>query len=266
MGKVYTTSEDLTSVANAIRAKGGSNSSLVYPSGFITGIENIQMDTWDGFGANPEFVQTLYEETLTVAETNWDSVTSSSGTIRSTEKVINYLENNNIVLNWNYDYLIKGQGEITYAYNEIVSPRILKYYYYYNVTVTDYYSELSALQNQTTDAVSYGDAKSQGWAICYKNNQFDFTPVVGGITYNNSYTPAIYRNTGVSVLYKPAIQVNKNHTIFNSNSATALDKNNTTLHFTWKLYRYKKNSTVASIMPNDFLTQFLTEYPQYTPQ
>ena len=41
MGKVYTTSEDLTSVANAIRAKTGSNAAITYPAGFVSEIGNI---------------------------------------------------------------------------------------------------------------------------------------------------------------------------------------------------------------------------------
>ena len=41
MGKVYTTSEDLTSVADAIRAKTGSNAAITYPTGFVNAIGNI---------------------------------------------------------------------------------------------------------------------------------------------------------------------------------------------------------------------------------
>lgn len=41
MAKYYTTTEELTSIANAIRAKGNTNESLTYPTDFVTAIENI---------------------------------------------------------------------------------------------------------------------------------------------------------------------------------------------------------------------------------
>lgn len=41
MAKYYTTTEELTSIANAIRTKGNTNSSLVYPTGFVSAIQNI---------------------------------------------------------------------------------------------------------------------------------------------------------------------------------------------------------------------------------
>lgn len=41
MANYLTTDTDLTSVADAIRTKGGTSASLSYPSGFVTAIQNI---------------------------------------------------------------------------------------------------------------------------------------------------------------------------------------------------------------------------------
>lgn len=41
MADYLTTNTELTSIANAIRTKGGTTASLVYPSGFVTAIENL---------------------------------------------------------------------------------------------------------------------------------------------------------------------------------------------------------------------------------
>lgn len=41
MANYITTDTELTSVANAIRTKGGTSSSLTYPNGFVSAIENI---------------------------------------------------------------------------------------------------------------------------------------------------------------------------------------------------------------------------------
>ena len=38
----YTTTQELTSVANAIRTKGGTSAQLVFPSGFVTAINNLE--------------------------------------------------------------------------------------------------------------------------------------------------------------------------------------------------------------------------------
>lgn len=51
---------DLTSVANAIRTKGGTSASLAFPAGFVDAIDAIET----GGGASSPFVK-LYESTLT---------------------------------------------------------------------------------------------------------------------------------------------------------------------------------------------------------
>lgn len=45
MAEYLTNTADLTAVANAIRAKGGTSSSLIYPDGFVTAIQAIQTGT-----------------------------------------------------------------------------------------------------------------------------------------------------------------------------------------------------------------------------
>ena len=58
MGRVYTTSEDLTSVANAIRAKTGNSSALVYPTEFVSAIGGITTGTaYDWKGENITLVK-----------------------------------------------------------------------------------------------------------------------------------------------------------------------------------------------------------------
>ena len=42
MAEYLTNTTDLTKVASAIRAKGGTSDSLVYPDGFVTAIQAIQ--------------------------------------------------------------------------------------------------------------------------------------------------------------------------------------------------------------------------------
>ena len=45
MAEYLTNTNDLTKVASAIREKGGTSASLVYPDGFVTAIQAIQIGT-----------------------------------------------------------------------------------------------------------------------------------------------------------------------------------------------------------------------------
>ena len=81
MGKVYTTSEDLTSVANAIRAKTGDSSALVYPTGFVSAIEGITTGAaYDWRGENTILVKNILNENITLADTDFPNITPSTST------------------------------------------------------------------------------------------------------------------------------------------------------------------------------------------
>ena len=61
MAEYLTNTADLTAVANAIRAKGGTSDPLVYPDGFVTAIQAIETG---GGGGSDEFVNSLIERTI----------------------------------------------------------------------------------------------------------------------------------------------------------------------------------------------------------
>jgi hypothetical protein len=44
MADYLTTTSELTSIANAIRAKGETTASLIFPTGFVTAINNIEIN------------------------------------------------------------------------------------------------------------------------------------------------------------------------------------------------------------------------------
>ena len=80
MAKYRTDTTELTSIADAIRAKTGNNSSLVYPTGFVSAINGINANTL-------LYTKTIDEQTLTLADTdfaNWDSSKSDSIIYQST--------------------------------------------------------------------------------------------------------------------------------------------------------------------------------------
>lgn len=69
-----TNTEELTSIADAIRVKTSSNSSLIYPTGFVSAINEISANTL-------LYTKVIDEQTLTLADTdfaNWDSSSSNA--------------------------------------------------------------------------------------------------------------------------------------------------------------------------------------------
>ena len=67
MAEYLTNTTDLTSVADAIRAKGGTSDPLVYPDGFVTAIQAIETG---GGGGSDELVNSLIERTISGAYVN----------------------------------------------------------------------------------------------------------------------------------------------------------------------------------------------------
>ena len=72
MAEYLTNTTDLTKVASAIRAKGGTSAPLVYPDGFVTAIQAIQTG---GGGGSDELVNSLIDRTISGAYVN-NTVTS----------------------------------------------------------------------------------------------------------------------------------------------------------------------------------------------
>lgn len=61
MAEYLTNTADLTAVADAIRAKGGTSDPLVYPDGFVTAIQAIETG---GGGGSDELVNSLIDRTI----------------------------------------------------------------------------------------------------------------------------------------------------------------------------------------------------------
>lgn len=72
MAEYLTNTTDLTKVASAIRAKGGTSAPLVYPDGFVTAIQAIETG---GGGGSDELVNSLIDRTISGAYVN-NTVTS----------------------------------------------------------------------------------------------------------------------------------------------------------------------------------------------
>lgn len=74
MAEFLTFDTDLTAVANAIRAKGGTSAQLVYPNGFVSAIQAIQT------GITPKLVVTTSAGAAVTAVKGSKTVTGTAGT------------------------------------------------------------------------------------------------------------------------------------------------------------------------------------------
>ena len=74
MAEFLTFDTDLTAVANAIRAKGGTSAQLIYPSGFVSAIQAIQT------GITPKLVVTTSAGAAVTAVKGSKTVTGTAGT------------------------------------------------------------------------------------------------------------------------------------------------------------------------------------------
>lgn len=90
MADYLVTDAELTSIANAIRTKGGTSASLTFPAGFVTAIENIPSgsgDTWSWMGKNPTRVYASTVDQTAFEDSPWTTWTPSTTatTLKSTE-------------------------------------------------------------------------------------------------------------------------------------------------------------------------------------
>ena len=98
---------DLTSVANAIRAKSGTSGSIAFPSGFVSAINNISMnliDYWDFTGESP----TIGSNKGNIITTNNITFSNTGAKFNSTTSYLKFPRStyfNNIIIELEIDSL-----------------------------------------------------------------------------------------------------------------------------------------------------------------
>lgn len=252
MAKYSTNTEELTSIADAIRAKTGSNSSLVYPTGFVTAIQNISTgstETSDGFGINPELIQVVANNSILLKNTDYSTWTPSS-TAAIIVPQSNLLS---IQLDMEaYDYSCITDIITIFAYKNgtTVLNGPTECYFRGIVQCARRASRVVDLENNNYNQ-NTNLSLNQAMTL-YKNSSG-----VESIYYGNA---AIYCSTAVpsfssssatnpTITFRsPVIRAVTSDNYLTANMANAIDQDNTILTLTSKLYRYRKGSTYASNM------------------
>ena len=229
MGKVYTTSENLTSIANAIRAKSGNNSSLVYPTGFINEIENISGDIWDGYGANPVLLYS-HDYNIAIEDTSIASITPST-----TNQVIYTIPTLTIndISPTTYDFYFHVTGYINFLYKqELTTPYLSQYNYYISVGRNALSSNSSGSRDFEQSQWRYKSAT--GNLPAYSQTQGITLWIPNLLTFSNTAAtlPEINIRLGLST-----------NTYFTDTILSQLDLQNTKMIISVKMKQYKAQST-----------------------
>ena len=234
-----TNTEELTSIADAIRAKTGDNSSLVYPTGFVSAIQNIP---YNWMGEDATFIDTLYEHTYKLSDTSFnasDVSTSNTTILSSTNLESRYLPAQ-------YDYILKLLVTTDYQYTITLTntAHILEGYF---CGVLPFGQKPMTNSDFTNNTMSY---VSNTGAYAVYNNLFinnsgtqEWTANGYGITFSMN-GPSLSNQQadtfGLTVALPP-IRVNYHNSYMKQEAINALDVENTTIHMKYELYRCKQN-------------------------
>lgn len=234
-----TNTEELTSIADAIRAKTGSNSSLVYPTGFVSAINGIE---WNWIGASPELIwqsedyNIAFADTLlptwtpsTTAFTIYDSVNCASGLILDNTKFYNIVFEAyaNFVYNTNPSIVHMEQTYFTGFYNFGARPNTFE-----------------SFMNNVNDWTTYAVSSNMHFSI--------YRTAAGGIQLTQN-TNGIYftcpnptfsnqsKNPFTCNLVTPRARAIMHNSYMPSDAFSLLDMNNSTIHMKVKLYSSANN-------------------------
>ena len=239
MAKYYTNTEELTSIANAIRAKGGTSADLVYPTGFVSAINNISAGSaYDWRGENLTLVKKVLDTGITLADT-----TFSSWTVSTTASIIyDTYDIETLTLDASYDYVIVSDGYCTIAYD--TTPSNIGYQTEGYFTAITYVGrrpiDQSAFINENYNYISY----FSGFPL---TNQFYTTATGGQATTSGNYgfyfttgSPAFTgqsSDTFTCTVRSPYVRVCAHNNAMNSGSFSSLNASNTTFHLIVTVYR-----------------------------
>jgi hypothetical protein len=239
-------SRDLTGIANAIRAKTGSNSSLLFPSGFVSAVQNINHGALDWMGDEVEFVSEFHRSKTMLSATDFATWTpSKTATDMQASSNLSTISINLA----DYEYMIEWLWQFTPAYPSGQT---------YKNTID---RQVGAIY-QTAHRRPYGLANFEAENYAY-NYVTALTTNIGYLIYwtskaarswttGNSYgvycssTTATVSSTGADTVNltpkTPKIVARCNDTYFTTTRADEIDKANSHIIIVGNLYRMRVGS------------------------
>jgi len=237
MAQYLTTGEDLTNIANAIRARTGESSSLIYPNGFITAIEGLTKYDWKGKDA--ELVDTIYDDAIVLSNTDLSTWTPSS-----TVKTVfdgSSVSTNSVTVNSDYDYVVVTDVCISLQYTGTApNPHIVESYgsaFAYIGARPNTYSDYI---NNINSTHTYDSAVTH-WLIIADNsagNKIITANTYGVFIIANSPTVSKTNYPTMSISTKlPNLRVGTSGSYMTSAAFDALDLSNSKMHIWIRVFR-----------------------------
>lgn len=262
MAQYLTTGEDLTSIADAIRAKTGENSPLVYPTGFVTDIGKLCKYNWKG--DNLTLISHILNENITLADTNFSNITPSTSTSvilpegpLSDYKIYRPMVNEDLVmiytLNTKFayksDYTPAGALDEQYEiYTLFASRRPTDIN---NLTYNNYFS---ALESHFLEfGIYFGSWGGRG--IEWGNNIGVFMQASVGLSNQD-----LRDNDAVGITPRsPSIRFAASNNYMNTTACSNIDIENTSIHYTLDMYTC--SNALASGQVSDVMNLYWADHP-----
>ena len=241
MTQYLTTGEDLTNIANAIRAASGENSSLVYPTGFVSKIG--ELSKWNPYGPHKELIWTSNVIEHTFAETTLSSWTPTS--TATTIFDVTTCTPNQLYLDATKYYVVETLGWYDLKYTETPSKAHIKEGYFVGCTSFGRHNNSpSNFINDIYDYVTYNNfgqmitnlyhTSSGGYSITHNSYGMYFNH--NSPSFSNSYNDEFGCN-----LRTPILRVTAADTYMHSSSFSLLNLNTSKFYMIVNLYSATKN-------------------------
>ena len=242
MAEYLVTDTDLTSVANAIRTKGGTSTNLEFPSGFVTAIGSLSSSSsYDFRGANiKQVTSTNFQDvnyTLSDTSLSTTNVTTSTKTIYGETQI----PSSTFYTDGTKDFYLHQLQIIDLAYNEEVYPRMLYLVKICHVFIGGRPDSITGMINNTKERIYYKTITNN--IKVYKNNSNVETTVIDSAatainmndTTINLANPTNPTGYGFKIRI-PALTARIDNGIMEESAYQALDYANSKIHVETKLY------------------------------
>lgn len=242
MAQYLTTGEDLTSIANAIRAASNENSPLVYPAGFVSKIG--ELSKWDGYGPHKELVWTSNVIEHTFAETTLSSWTPSTSTTTIFDTTV--CTPNQLYLDATKYYVVESLGWFEIKYTETPSNNYMyEGYFVGNTNFGRHNNSPGALADGIYNYVTYSNIGSMVTNL-YRgvtSGSYNLTHNTYGFYFShNSPTFSSQGQSEVGCnLRTPLFRVNAQDTYMHANSFSLINLNTSKFYMQVNLYGAETN-------------------------
>ena len=247
MADYLVTDSELTSVANAIRTKGGTSASLSFPTGFVSAIDEIPTgsgDTYTWFGANPVLLGEN-EFTITLDDTTYPSWTpSTSSTTILAAGAYDWLP---FIAEPDYDlydmaFVLGLDIRLEYASGTEMKAAQKAWFYKRLHLRGKYFNSASAYSSGVPNSLTYEGATV--YRLQYYNTSGAIAPGSSNYGVYTSSTPGSGTKTVSGVSYSkittPAVFARCSTSYFSTTAAAAVDTAASTIKFSAKAYRVDK--------------------------